>query len=467
MVMGSIKQGTDVVIIGGGPGGYEAAARAGQLGLDVTLVEMDELGGTCLQRGCIPSKALINSAGILHRLKELGERGITVEGEVKVNAEQLQAWKKKVIGRLTQGVAFQMKTNQVNVVKGQAKFTGPKEIQVENPEGGNQVYTFKQAIIATGSVTVELPFLKFDHERVLDATDALALTSVPKSLVVVGGGYIGLELGICYRKLGAEVTVVEMMDQVLPGTDPDLIQVLMRKLRKLGITVHLKAKAGGVTAEGLQVTLEDGKETVIPAEKVLVSVGRQPYTAGLNLKAAGVQADAKGFITVDEQCRTNVPHIYAVGDVAGGVLLAHKASHQGKVAAEVIAGQKSACDWVSVPAVVFTDPEIAYVGLSEAAARQAGYEVSVAKFPYTASGRALTMGETDGLVKLVADKKTGVVLGVHMVGPEVSELVAQATLALEMAATVEDVARSIHPHPTLSEGIMEAAQQIFFGVKGH
>lgn len=467
MVMGSIKQGTDLLVIGGGPGGYEAAARAGQLGLDVTLVEMGELGGTCLQRGCIPSKALISSAGILHRMQELGERGITVAGEIQVDAARLQAWKQKVIGRLTQGVAYLMKTNQVNVVRGTARFTGAREVQVENPDGGNQVFTFKHAIIATGSVTVELPFLKFDHQRVLDATDALALTSIPRSLVVVGGGYIGLELGICYRKLGAAVTVVEAMDQVLPGTDPDLIQVLMRKLRKLGITVHLQARARGVTDAGLQVTLADGQDTVIPGEKILVSVGRRPYTEGLGLEAAGVQTDAKGFIPVDEQCRTNVPHLFAVGDVAGGVLLAHKASHQGKVAAEVIAGKKSACDWVSVPAVVFTDPEIAYVGLTEAAAREAGYTVAVAKFPYTASGRALTMGETDGLVKVVADKQSGAVLGVQMVGPEVSELVAGATLALEMGATAEDIARTIHPHPTLSEGIMEAAAQIFSGIGGH
>ncbi len=467
MVIDSNRQETEVLVVGGGPGGYEAAVRAAQLGKVVTLVEMDELGGTCLQRGCIPSKALIHSAGIVHRIQEVAERGITVEGAVKVNAEQLQVWKKKVIGRLTQGIGFLMKSNQVTVVKGRARFTGPREVQVEDPQGGSRVVAFQHCIIATGSVTAELPFLKFDHERVLTAGDALALKEIPRHLVVVGGGYIGLELGICYRKLGAEVTVVEAAEQVLPGTDPDLIQVLMRKLRKLGITVHLQAKARGVGATGLQVTLGDGQEAVLDGDRILVSVGRKPYTEGLGLAAAGVQTDVKGFIPVTDECRTNVPHIFAVGDVAGGVLLAHKASHQGKIAAEVIAGKKSACDWVAVPAVVFTDPEIAYVGLSEAAARAAGHEVAVAKFPYTASGRAMTMGETDGVVKLVANKQTGVVLGVHMVGPEVSELVAAATLALEMAATVEDVARTIHPHPTLSEGIMEAAQQIFFGLKGH
>lgn len=463
MVMGSIKTGTDLLIIGAGPGGYVAAARAGHLGLDVTLVEAAELGGTCLNEGCIPSKALISAANILHHAREAADRGIQFT-DVRVEMAKLQAWKQKVISRLVSGVAYQQKQAQVNVVKGRARFEGPHDVVVEGPDG-NQAFQFKHCIIAAGSREVELPFLKFDGERVLSARDALNLQEVPGDLVVVGGGYIGLELGIVYRKLGANVTVVEMMDQVLPGTDPDLVNVLMRKLRRLGVTVHTGARAKGLAeADGrtvLEVEAAGGKALQLPADKILVSVGRRPYTDGLNLQAAGVELDERGFIKTDEQCRTNVPHIYAIGDVAGGMLLAHKASHEGLVAAEVIAGQPSARDWVSVPAVVFTDPEIAYVGLTEAQAREQGYQVRVGKFMFTASGRALTLGETDGLVKIVSDAESGVVLGVQMCGPEVSEMIGEATLALEMGALAEDVARTIHPHPTLSEGIMEAAQSIF------
>lgn len=461
MVMGSIKTGTEVLVIGGGPGGYVAAARAAGLGKDVTLVEMNELGGTCLQVGCIPSKAIISVASLAQKVREGEERGLVAPG-LQVDLQKLQAWKQKVIGRLTQGVAFQMKQAQVNVVRGKARFEGPRDVVVEGPDG-TQAFTFQYCIIATGSVPVELRHLPFDGERVINSTGALALTELPRHLVVVGGGYIGVELGIAYRKLGSQVTIVEMMDQLLPGTDPDLVGVLMRKLRKLGVEVHLGARAGGMTAEGLQVTLAGGQEITLAADRVLVAVGRRPYTEGLNLEAAGVQVDPRGFIPVDAQCRTNVPHIFAIGDVTGGVLLAHRASHMGIVAAEVIAGQPSACDWVSVPAVVFTDPEIAYVGLTEQQAREQGYDVAVSKFPFTAIGRALTLAEPDGLVKVVADKATGAVLGVQMVGPEVAELIGEAALALEMGATVEDIARTIHPHPTLSEGIMEAAQSIFFG----
>ncbi|MFO7173051.1 MAG: dihydrolipoyl dehydrogenase [Bacillota bacterium] len=463
MVMGSIKTGTDVLVIGAGPGGYVAAARAGHLGLDVTLVEAGELGGVCLNEGCIPSKALIAAANIVHHAREAADRGIHFT-DLRVDMEKLQEWKDKVIRRLVSGVAYQQKQAQVNVVRGRARFEGPHDAVVEGPDG-LQAFHFKYCIIATGSQPVELPFLKFDGERVLQARDALNLREVPEHLVVVGGGYIGLELGIVYRKLGAQVTVVEMMDQILPGTDPDLVNVLMRKLRRLGVTVHTRARARGLVEEGgrtvLQVEASDGQVLSLPADKVLVSVGRKPNTEGLNLAAAGVELDDRGFIKTDEQCRTNVPHIFAIGDVAGGMLLAHKASHEGLVAAEAIAGKPAAKDWVSVPAVVFTDPEIAYVGLTEQQAREQGYEVQVGRFQFTASGRALTLGETDGLVKIVADAKTGVVLGVQMAGPEVSEMISEAALALEMGALVEDIARTIHPHPTLSEGIMEAAQAIF------
>ncbi|WP_264844837.1 dihydrolipoyl dehydrogenase [Caldinitratiruptor microaerophilus] len=453
--MGSLRTRTEVLIIGGGTGGYIAAEHAAKLGKEVTLVEADKLGGTCLHHGCIPSKALISSADLVHRLRAAEDRGI-VAAEIRVDGRKLQEWKQKVLNRLESGIKTLMKGADVNVVHGRARLTGPREAVVEGPDGV-QTFTFEQCIVATGSVAAGLPHLPFDGERVLDAAAALDLAEPPGRLVVVGGGYIGLELGILYRKLGSEVTVVEATGQLLPGTDPDLVNVLMRKLRRLGVTVHRNARAGTLTDAGLEVQLEDGRAEVLPADKVLVAVGRRPNTEGLGLEAAGVALDERGFVRVDEQCRTRVPHIFAIGDVAGGPLLAHKAGHQGRVAAEVIAGRPSACDWAAVPAVVFTDPEIAWAGLSESEARERGYEVAVGKFLYTASGRALTLGETDGLVKVVADRNTGLVLGIHLCGPEVSELAAEATLALEMGAVVEDLASTIHPHPTLSEGIAEAS----------
>lgn len=471
MVVGTIATGTEVLVIGGGPGGYVAAARAAALGKDVTLVESSSLGGTCVSVGCIPSKALISSADLVQRLREAGDRGITA-GDIQVDAARLQDWKNKVVKRLQQGVQFQMKSRDVNVVWGVAQFTGPQQVAVRSldPDGPVQSFTFEHCIIATGSATVELPALPFDHQFVIDSTDALALTAIPGDLVVVGGGYIGVELGTLYRKLGANVTIVEMMDQLLPGVDPDLVQVLMRRLRKLGITVHLEARAVAATAPAgaeqpgsLRIEDKKGQSLALPADKVLVAVGRRPYTEGLDLAAAGVRTNEKGFIPVDEQCRTSVPHIFAVGDVSGNPMLAHRASKQGLVAAEAICGQAAACDWAGVPAVIFTDPEIAYVGLTEAQARERGDEVTVSKFPFTANGRALTHGHTDGLVKLVADRESGLILGVQMVGPEMTELVGEATLALEMVTTVTDLGATMHPHPTLSEGLMEAALAIAHG----
>ncbi|HEY3363754.1 MAG TPA: dihydrolipoyl dehydrogenase [Symbiobacteriaceae bacterium] len=461
MVMGSIKIGTDVLVIGGGPGGYVAAQRAAQLGKDVVLVEAEELGGTCLNHGCIPSKALISVGDLVRKVSDAEDRGVKAES-VRVDFAKTQDWKQnKVVKRLTAGVASLLKTAQVEVVRGKAKFTDSHTVEVALNEGGNAVYTFKQCIIATGSTSVNPGFFPIDGKDVVDSRGALAFAEVPGRLLVVGGGYIGVELGIAYAKLGAKVTIVEAMEQLLPGTDPDLVAVLMRKLRRLGVEVFTKAKAGG-GLNGGKVRVEDaeGKVQEIPADKVLVSVGRRPYTEGLELGRAGVQTDEKGFIPVDGQMRTGVAHIYAIGDVCSPVMLAHKASAQGRVAAEAIAGMQSHADWQTVPAVIFTDPEIAYVGLTEAQAREQGYEVAVSKQMFAAIGRALTMGESDGLVKLVADRKTGVLLGAAMVGPEVSELIGEITLAVEMAALVEDVALTPHYHPTLSEGILEAAHAL-------
>ncbi len=459
MVMGSIKTGTDVVVIGAGPGGYVAAQRASQLGLDVTLIEREELGGTCLNHGCIPSKALISVGDLLHRVNNAADRGLVVKGSVEVDFARTQEWKEtKVIKRLTAGVASLMKAGQVEVVKGKARFTDPHSLEVELNDGGTAAYSFKHAIIATGSTAINPSFFPLDGENVVDARGALAFREIPARFVVVGGGYIGVELGIAYAKLGSKVTIVEATGQLLPGTDPDLVNVLMRRLRRLGVTVMLNARASGGLQDGkVKVQDGEGKTHEIEADKVLVSVGRVPYTEGLQLEKAGVKVDEKGFIPVDEQMRTNVPHIYAIGDVCSPVMLAHKASAQGRVAAEAIAGLPAAADWQTVPAVIFTDPEIAYVGLTEAQAREKGYDPVVARYNFAAVGRALTMGESDGMVKLVGDRQSGLLLGAQMVGPEVSELIGEITLAIEMGAQVEDVALTPHYHPTLSEGILEAA----------
>jgi dihydrolipoamide dehydrogenase len=466
MVMGSIKIGTEVLIIGGGPGGYVAAERAAQFGKDVVLVEWEELGGTCLNHGCIPSKALISVGDLLWKVKESEERGIKVSGSLEIDFAKTQEWKQnKVIKRLVQGVAGLMKAGQIEVVKGKAKFVDDHTVEVALNDGGNAVYTFKNCIIGTGSVAVDPKFFPLDGKNVVDARGALAFQEIPKNLVVVGGGYIGVELGIAYAKLGANVSIVEATGQLLPGTDSDLITVLMRKLRRLNVTVLLNAKAsGGLTDGKVKAEIAEGVQ-MLDADKVLVAVGRRPYTEGLELDNAGLKLDEKGFIPVDNQMRTAAKHIFAIGDVVSPVMLAHKASAQGRVAAEAIAGKPSYTDWKTIPAVIFTDPEIASVGMSEAQAKEAGIDVAVAKHPFTAIGRALTMGESDGLVKLVANRSSGVLLGAQMIGPEVSELIGEMTHAIEMGALVEDVALTPHYHPTLSEGILEAAHKLLADIE--
>lgn len=462
MVMGSIKIGTEVLIIGGGPGGYVAAERAAQFGKDVVLVEADELGGTCLNHGCIPSKALISVGDLLHKVRESEERGVTLEGSLHVDFAKTQEWKQnKVIKRLTQGVATLMKAGQIEVVRGKAKFIDANTVEVALNEGGNSRYSFKHCIIATGSKAVNPKFFPIDQENVVSAKGALAFKEIPKTFVVVGGGYIGVELGIAYGKLGSNVTIVEAQSQLLPGTDPDLVAVLMRKLRRLNINVMLNSKASGGLQDG-KVKVEDaeGKVQMLEADKVLVAIGRRPYTEGLDLEKAGLDIDEMGFIHVDDQMRTKVRHIYAIGDVCSPIMLAHKASAQGRVAAEAIAGKPSYTDWKTIPTVIFTDPEIAAVGMTEAEAKEKGVDVVVAKHSFAAIGRALTMGESDGLVKLVANKTTGVLLGAQLIGPETSELIGELTHAIEMGALVEDVALTPHYHPTLSEGILEAAHKL-------
>jgi dihydrolipoamide dehydrogenase len=448
---------TEVAVIGAGIGGYHAAYRAAQLGKRVTMVDQQWLGGVCLNVGCIPSKAVIHAAKLKRRAENAASMGLSM-GPVKVDMVQLQRWKADVVSRLVTGLAQLNRANQVDFVKGAARLTGPHSFEVRAQDGNTQGYEADFLVLAVGGRPIEIPGFRIDGKRVISSTEALDLLEVPRTLCVIGGGVIGLELGTALAHLGSKVTVVEMLDQLLPGTDPDMVRVVAKNLRAFGIAYHTKAKARKLTEHGVEVELEDGKVVEVPGEKVLLSVGRRPNTDALGLGKAGVKADAKGFVEVDHELRTNVPHIFAIGDIVPGPQLAHKASKQGMVAAEVIAGRKAGADWHTVPGVIFTDPEVATAGMTEAEARGNGREVLVGRFPFAASGRALSTGETEGLVKLIADKRTEVVLGVHIVGSEASDLISEAALAIEMGATLEDLALTVHPHPTLPEALMEAAE---------
>jgi dihydrolipoamide dehydrogenase len=460
MVMGEIEQGTEVVVIGGGPGGYAAAFRAADLGLEVTLIDSaDALGGECLHHGCIPSKALLTATHLLDEISAAQVMGIRAQ-QVSIDPAALGQWKNKILEQLAKGLAQLAERRGVEVIQGKATFTGSRRLRISNAGAGS--LSFKQAIIATGSRPVGPPGIEIDGERVMTSREALMVREVPERLLVVGGGYIGLELGSVYARLGSRVSVVEMTDQLLPGIDPDLVQVVQRALQNRGVEVHLRAKVSELRREGervrVSVTPEQGQGMTLEADRVLVAVGRRPNTDDLGLERTKVQRDARGFIQVDPQRRTADAHIYAVGDVTGEPMLAHKAAREGKVAAEVIAGEAAAFDNVTVPAVVFTDPEIAFCGLSEAQAKAAGYTVKVGKFPFRALGRALTLNHTEGFVKVIADAEREILLGVRMVGPGVSDLISEAVLALEMGAQLEDLAISIHPHPTLPEALAEAAE---------
>lgn len=460
MVVGELLEGTDVLVIGGGPGGYVAAIRAAELGQDVTLAEVSAVGGVCLNVGCIPSKALITAADWAYRVPRLGALGIHVEG-VRVDVPALQRWKASVVAKLTGGVEQLLRAHGVKIVRGRASFTGPGEAKVET---GSQVVriAWRDAIVATGSRPAAPALLEPDGQRVLDSTAALALERVPEELVVVGGGYIGLELGTVFAKLGSRVTVVEALDGILPGLPRDLVRPVAGRLGELGVAVRTGARVVGreTGRDGVALTVETAGGTErLEADTVLVAVGRRPNSEDLGLEHVGLRPDAAGYLAVDAARRTAAPHVYAIGDVAGGPLLAHKASMEGRVAAEAIAGRAGAAyDVRALPAVIFTDPEIATVGLSEAEARAAGYDPVVGRFPFAANGRALSLDAGTGFVKLVADRTSGVVLGAEMVGPEVSSLVAEVALAIEGALTLEDVAATVHAHPTLPEAVAEAAE---------
>ncbi|WP_306054233.1 dihydrolipoyl dehydrogenase [Natronococcus wangiae] len=475
MVVGDVTTGTDVLVIGAGPAGYVAAIRAGQLDLDVTLVEKDAYGGTCLNYGCIPSKALITATDVAHEAGNAEEMGI--HADPAVDLAKMMNWKDDVVGQLTGGVEKLCKANGVNLLEGTARFADENTVRVSHSgEGqGSETLEFEHAIVATGSRPIQIPGFDYGDEPVLDSTQALALESVPDSLVVVGAGYIGMELAGVYAKLGTDVTVIEMLDGILPGYDDDLKRPVKQRANELEIDFRFGYTASGwsETGDGIQVVAEpagqaaaDGGQAEavedealeLDAEKVLVAIGREPVSDTLDLEEAGVETDDKGFVETDSRARSNVEHIFAVGDVAGEPMLAHKGSTEGQVAAEVIAGEPSAIDYQAMPAAVFTEPEIGTVGMSESEAEEAGFETVVGKFPFRASGRALTTGESDGFVKIVADDDQGYVLGAQIVGPEASELIAELGLAIELGATLEDVASTVHTHPTLSEAVMEAAE---------
>jgi len=477
MVVGDIETGTELAVVGAGPAGYVAAIRAGQLGLDVTLVEKDAWGGACLNYGCIPSKALITAADLAHEAGSAEHMGVHADPAVDLAATV--EWKDGVVDQLTGGVEKLCKANGVELVEGRAEFAGEDRLRVvHGGEGqGAETLTFEHAVVATGSRPIEVPGFAFDDEPVLDSRQALALESVPDRLAVVGAGYIGMELSTAFAKMGADVTVIEMLEDALPGYDDDVAGIVRRRAEELGVEFAFGYAADGweSTGDGVRVRAEpadqvatDGGTAVDPgaddgaltvdADRVMVAVGREPVTDTLNLEAAGLETDDRGFIETDHRTATDVEGIYAVGDVAGEPMLAHAGSAEGKVAAEVVAGEPAALDHQAVPGAVFTDPEIGTVGLSPEEAEAEGFDTAVGEFPFRASGRALTTGEDEGFVRIVAEAGTGFVLGGQVVGPEASELVAEIGLAVEMGATIEDLAATIHTHPTLSEAVMEAAE---------
>ncbi len=462
MVIGDFKEQVDVVVVGGGPGGYAAAFHAADLGLDVALVEQEaRLGGTCLLRGCIPSKAMITAAERFHQLAHADKMGIMLSGPAKFDIKKMAGWRDNILKELTTGLDGLAKARNIRRFEGGAYLSGPNELKV-SAAGSSLKIHFKRAVLALGSrVFLPKPFVR--SERVITSDEATNIDHLPSSLLVVGGGYIGMELGGCFAALGSKVTVVEMLDHLLPGTDADMTRVVRKHMDAQGVQFHLECKVTAVEPgkNSVKVTVQpkEGAAWSQEYDKVLVCAGRSPNTEDFGLEGVGIKVE-KGFIPVDTKCQTNVPHIYAIGDCTGQPMLAHRAHRMGSVVAEVLAGKKSAFDNRTIPAVIFTDPEIAYCGLSEEDAKAAGYEIAVGKMFFAASGRAKSMDQQDGFVKVIAEKGSDIVLGVRMVGPHVSELLGQATLAVENALTVEDITTTIHAHPSLSETILEAAEAV-------
>lgn len=451
---------TEVLVLGAGPGGYTAAFRAADLGKKVTLIErFSSLGGVCLNVGCIPSKALLHQAQVIHEAAEMSAHGVTFEPP-KLDIDGIRSNKENTINRLTGGLAGLAKQRKVKVVTGYAKFTSSHTVSVEN-EGTTQTISFDNVIIAAGSKPVKIPGLPYNDERLMDSTGALELADIPGSMLVIGGGIIGLEMATVYHALGSKISVIELMDQLVAGCDKDLVKPLHKRLTKQLENIYLKAKVTGIesTDAGLKVSFE-GQNVPESAtyDRVLLSVGRTPNGKLIDADKAGIVVDERGFINVDKQMRTNQPHIFAIGDVVGNPMLAHKAVHEGKVAAEVIAGEKAAFDPMTIPSVAYTDPEIAWMGLTETQAKADGIKYEKSAFPWAASGRALSIGRDEGLTKILWDPETKRILGAGIVGTNAGELIAEAVLALEMGADVEDMGLTIHPHPTLSETLCFAAE---------
>jgi len=448
----------DAVVVGGGPGGYVAAIRLAQLGKKAALVEREALGGVCVNWGCIPSKALIAAANLVEEVRHAASRGILAEPP-RIDLDRLRQFKDEVVKKLVGGVGQLEKGNGVEVVRGTGTLSGATSVEVDGP-GGKTRLEAPAILVATGARPIQIPGFEFG-EGVWSAREAVDVPEIPGHLVVIGGGVIGLELGTVYAKLGSRLTVVEALPGLLTGVDPDAVRFVQKGLKDRGADIHLNAKAKRLERRsgGVAVTVEvGGVEKLIEADKVLVAVGFRPNTAGLGLEAAGVKLDARGYIAVDERFQTSVPSIYAFGDVTGPPFLAHKASKEAEIAAEVVAGKKSARDWVALPGAIFTDPEVASAGVSEEEARRQGLDPLVGKFSFGALGRALAIQHGEGFVKVVADRESKLLLGVTIVGPEASDLIAEATLALEMGAYLEDVALTIHAHPTLPEAFMEACK---------
>ena len=451
----------EVVVLGSGPGGYTAAFRAADLGKKTVLIEANPtLGGVCLNVGCIPSKALLHVAKVITEAEEMGAHGISF-GKPQIDLDELRAFKDGVVGQLTGGLDGLSKGRKVDVVRGYGRFTGPNMIAVEGAEGTRTV-SFDQCIIAAGSEPVALPFIPHDDPRVIDSTGALELKDIPGRMLVLGGGIIGLEMACVYDALGSKVTVVELMDQIIPGADKDIVKPLMNRIKGRYENIHLKTKVTAVEAldEGLKVTFEDaaGKSFTDMFDKLLVAVGRRPNGAKVDAAMAGVAVDAQGFIAVDNQQRTGVPHIFAIGDVVGQPMLAHKAVHEGKVAAEVCAGEQRYFDAKLIPSVAYTDPEVAWCGVTETEAKAKGITYAKGVFPWAASGKALSNGRSEGLTKLLFDPADDRVIGACIVGTNAGDLIAEAALAIEMGADAVDLGHTIHPHPTLSETVNFAAE---------
>jgi dihydrolipoamide dehydrogenase len=450
----------EVVVLGAGPGGYTAAFRSADLGKKTVLVERyPELGGVCLNVGCIPSKALLHTAAVIAAAQAMAAHGVEF-GEPKLDLEKLASWKDQVVGQLTKGLAGLARQRKVEVLHGVGRFASPNALRVEGEDGVTVVH-FESAIIAAGSQAVKIPGLPHDDERLMDSTDALELADVPARLLVVGGGIIGLEMACVYHALGSRITVVELLDTLMPGPDRDIVRPLEKRIEKLYENIFLQTKVTAIEAtdDGLKVSFEGGKAPASDVfDRVLVAVGRTPNGARIGADKAGVKVDERGFIAVDRQQRTNVPHIFAIGDIVGQPMLAHKATHEGKVAAEVAAGEKSSFDALTVPSVAYTDPEVAWCGLTEREAKEQGVAYEKGSFPWAASGRALGIGRSEGLTKLLFDKASGRLLGAGIVGPHAGDLISEATLALEMGADAQDIGLTVHPHPTLSETVAFAAE---------